>query len=336
MASPDERAHPDHPATTATPAREPTAQHAEKVHTTPEALARARLARELAAIPPEETPAFWAHVRATGEAAPSLGALVVLLRRARAREAVATQRDLFTLILERISGLCAAWVARVVARTPGVSGEAAFLREDLCQELTLYLWERTANGADPAWERYFQRSLDYAQRHIATRYMERTGYWVRPGVRHPERGVADSLSVALAAEFASGAGRYTHDGGDSLAPADLADLRALALRLPLRERIVIVLRFWQQASEAEIAAALGGATTRTVRNIQRRALTRLRIAYLAGQATARTGLQATGPTAKTPTPDAARSHSGTGPRRTQKRANPSTATAPPPTAPDAT
>lgn len=251
----------------------------------PEVLARARLARELAAVPPEGTPAFWAHVRATGEDAPSLGALVVLLRRARSRGAEGTARDLFTILLERVAGACLAWAARVVARTPGLAGATGYtLREDLCQELTLYLWERIACGDDPAWERYFRRSLDYAQRHVAARYMERTGYWVRPGIRQPKRGTADPLTAALAEELAHDATGASH-GTDSLASAEFADLRALVLALPARERVAVVLRYWQQADEREIAAALGGVTTRTVRNILRRALPRLRAAYLAGDTT---------------------------------------------------
>lgn len=41
----------------------------------------------------------------------------------------------------------------------------------------------------------------------------------------------------------------------------------------------MILRFWRQADEREIAEALGGVTTRTVRNILRRAYTLLRERY---------------------------------------------------------
>ena len=50
-------------------------------------------------------------------------------------------------------------------------------------------------------------------------------------------------------------------------------------RLPDRERQAVVLRFWYDASETEIAEALGGVTTRTVRNILTRAYARLRGGY---------------------------------------------------------
>lgn len=61
--------------------------------------------------------------------------------------------------------------------------------------------------------------------------------------------------------------------------AELSDLRALIARLPERERLAVVMRFWQQADESEIAEALGGVTTRAVRYTLRRAYNRLRAWY---------------------------------------------------------
>jgi RNA polymerase sigma factor (sigma-70 family) len=60
--------------------------------------------------------------------------------------------------------------------------------------------------------------------------------------------------------------------------AELADLSLFVLRLPPRERAAVVLRFWQQISETQIAATLG-VTPRTVRNLLRRAYARLRNYY---------------------------------------------------------
>jgi RNA polymerase sigma factor (sigma-70 family) len=64
-----------------------------------------------------------------------------------------------------------------------------------------------------------------------------------------------------------------------LLAAELAELRLLVANLPPRERIAVILRFWQQADEREVAEVLWGITTRTVRNILRRAYTRLRARY---------------------------------------------------------
>jgi hypothetical protein len=63
--------------------------------------------------------------------------------------------------------------------------EVGPVREDLKQELTRHLWQRIV-GRDDAWERYFQWALAFAQRHVASAYMERTGYWTAASVRDPE------------------------------------------------------------------------------------------------------------------------------------------------------
>jgi DNA-directed RNA polymerase specialized sigma24 family protein len=121
--------------------------------------------------------------------------------------------------------------------------------------------------------------------------MERNGYWPASGAsQHPE-GLPALLLSRLAAEGESD-GRsveervaaldyvpdYVLDDA-RLTQADLADLRELVGRLPQRERLAVVMRFWQQASEAEIALALGGVSTRTVRYTLTRAYRRLRAWY---------------------------------------------------------
>ena len=68
--------------------------------------------------------------------------------------------------------------------------------------------------------------------------------------------------------------------------AELADLRTLVERLPERERVAVVLRFWAGAGEDTIAQALGGVTARTVRNTLKRAYARLRAWYVGGDTTA--------------------------------------------------
>jgi hypothetical protein len=59
----------------------------------------------------------------------------------------------------------------------------AIVREDLLQELTLHLWSEIALGDNEAWEIFFTRALSFAQRPVATAFMERNGYWVASNVR---------------------------------------------------------------------------------------------------------------------------------------------------------
>jgi DNA-directed RNA polymerase specialized sigma24 family protein len=98
-------------------------------------------------------------------------------------------------------------------------------------------------------------------------------------VAQPTRGLAILLSQLPS--YASDDGLGITDGTQQtqLLTAELADLRLLVANLPAKERIAVILRFWRQADEREIAEALGGVSTRTVRNILRRAYTVLRARY---------------------------------------------------------
>jgi RNA polymerase sigma factor (sigma-70 family) len=109
--------------------------------------------------------------------------------------------------------------------------------------------------------------------------MEQRGYWRRDGVRRPGRALPHLLSqLDVRADGTDGAARLVADPRDTLTAAELADLRALVLALPIRERTAVVLRYWQEAPEREIAEALA-VSTRTVRTYLRRAHDALRAAY---------------------------------------------------------
>jgi DNA-directed RNA polymerase specialized sigma24 family protein len=245
------------------------------------AAARARLNQELAQLPPLDSPAFWRTLQGDrGDWIASPGALVHVLRETVSRQDEAASRELFILILRCVAAANAAWAQRAARRVWSVPAEVRrAIEEDLEQEITLHLWERLALRTAETWELFFRRSLDYAQRHVATAYMVRNGYWRDPQAAQPTRGLAILLfQLALRAPDAGSGGS---DGTQQiqLHTAELADLRRLVINLPDRERIAVSLRFWQRADEREIAEALGGITTRTVRNILRRAYTLLRARY---------------------------------------------------------
>lgn len=254
---------------------------------------RARLDAELATLLPLNSSELRALARVEsppdGVARLSAGTLVALLRRAAAGGDLKLAQELFVSLLERTEACNRRWAARVVAHTPSlrsmVQGRAS-VREDLKQELTLHLWQRLARERDPAWELFFARALAFAQRRVARSYMERNGYWAASGAsQHPER--LPALMLSQLATYDEGdavpaeerlAAREPSAEEQSLTLADLADLRELVGRLPARERLAVVMRFWLGAREREIAAALG-VTTRTVRNLLGRAYARLRRDY---------------------------------------------------------
>lgn len=245
-------------------------------------LARGRLVGELERLPAWKSPAFWLRMQShdpTRSVSP--GVLAYCTRRAMQSDDMAAARELFTLLVERIERQNLRWAARTIAATPRLRGAAgAAARDDLMQEMALHLWERMRHGGEQ-WELFFSRALGFAQQHVAAAYMEKRGLWQRSGIRQPKRGstaLLESLSTLAADDSWERVGEPP-DVSDTLAAADLADLRLLVLRLPLKQRIAVVLRFWQGASEDEIARALGGVTTRTVRNYLSGAYARLRDAY---------------------------------------------------------
>ena len=191
--------------------------------------------------------------------------------------------ELFVLLLGRVERVNREWAIRTIARTPSLQGEStASVREDLLQELTLHLWSEIALGDDEAWEIFFTRALSFAQRHVATAFMERNGYWVAQGVRTPSRGTAIPFS-RLAARFedderSGDEWPQLAAPEDGMVAAELADLRELVARLPKRQRAVVIMRYWQDAQERDIAASLG-VTPRAVRAMLARAYARLRAAY---------------------------------------------------------
>lgn len=247
------------------------------------AQARQRLAAELERVPSRSPVLPRAWLRASsGAKTLSPGALAHLLRVAARGRDLALAGDIFVLLLERIEGASQRWAERAVGQA-GIARqeERAALREDLRQDLTLHLWEQLALRDGEQWELFFWRALDYAQRHVAMTSLRKRGYWVQPGTARPARAWA-RLMVSLSGydedERPAPAAELS-DPTDAFAAADLLDLRGLILTLPLAERITIVMRYWQDASEEEIATALGGVTTRTVRNHLRRAYARLRGEY---------------------------------------------------------
>ena len=262
------------------------------------ALARARRSVELGRLPEwgaAPTPLFWQRLqeRAGGV---SSGTLVAILRHAMRQRQASVTKDVFVALLERTEVGNAFWARQVVRRIGGLAPETArMIQEDLRQDLTLRLWEELALREGEGWELFFRRSLAFARARVATRYLERHGY--RPGQR-----VALFFSD-LAARAAHGqhdrAGESAldmlavSDSPDTFTTADLADLRGYVEQLPPRERVAVVMRYWQRARDHEIAEALG-VTPRTVRNLLGRANARLHALYTGASNTGASNMSNTG------------------------------------------
>lgn len=247
------------------------------------ALARARLAEELRALETLDPVELRARLlKIETQTCVSRGALVHYVRMAVDVGRQADAQALFVALTRRIEGLTGKWVRRTVL-SAGLTLAADEWREhasDLAQEQTLRLWDVIACGEDPAWELFFGRALAFAQGHIADAWLRR----VRPRAGGRRAAPPVSLTRMLdggESELEDAALTQAGALGDSerLSLAELADLRALVGRLPERERVAVVLRFWAGANEGAIAEALGGVTTRAVRYTLKRAYRRLRVWY---------------------------------------------------------
>ncbi len=148
-----------------------------------------------------------------------------------------------TLVAERGDALLATAVLLTGSRAAG---------EDLLQaalERLMRSWSRVRGDSPAGWEQYLRKSMY----HLAI------DQW-RSRRRRPE--------VFLAYE--------PPDLPDATAALDLRDALSRALaQLPPRQRAVLVLRYWEQLSEAETAERLG-CSLGTVKSTASRGLARLR------------------------------------------------------------
>jgi len=246
------------------------------------ALARARLAEELRALAlldPSELSVRLLKIEPDTNV--SRGALVYYIRLAVDEDRQADAQALFVALTRRVEGLTRQWIRRTVL-SAGLTLAPDEWREqasDLAQEQTLRLWDAIACGADEAWELFFGRALAFAQGHIAEAWLRR----IRPRAGGRPLIPPVALSRLLDASGEPDGVEFTlvsePGGRDLLSLADLADLREMVTRLPERERVAVVLRFWADADEDTIAEALGGITTRAVRYTLKRAYKRLRAWY---------------------------------------------------------
>lgn len=248
------------------------------------AAARRRLADELALLPREPGPAGLRRLMVALSAPEvSRGAIVHMIREFQANGDDRAARELFVLLLECCERANDAWVRRALRQTPLAGANAAELADDLRQELAMALWAEVCRARQETWELFFARALDYAQRHTASAFMEKRGFWRRRGVAGGRGELARRLvSMAQVAREESTSGVVVaRDARNPFRAAELADLRALVARLPERQRAVIVMRYWQGASEDEMSRALG-VTPRTICNLRHAAYERLRAWYLGG------------------------------------------------------
>ncbi|MFJ4716798.1 SigE family RNA polymerase sigma factor [Streptomyces sp. NPDC088785] len=132
-----------------------------------------------------------------------------------------------------------------------------YAAEDLvqgCLERTYVAWRKVSEARDP--DAYVRRIM------------------VNTHARKYRRGLKEYLSRGDGAEL----GRDLPESGDRIAQADdRSDLVAALAQLPARQREAVVLRYWEDLSETQTAAAMG-CSVGTVKSNAARGISRLRSA----------------------------------------------------------
>ncbi|MFF7361752.1 SigE family RNA polymerase sigma factor [Streptomyces sp. NPDC008125] len=132
-----------------------------------------------------------------------------------------------------------------------------YAAEDLvqgCLERTFVAWRKVSQARDP--DAYVRRIM------------------VNTHARRYRRGLKEYLSRG----DDPGLGHDLPGRGDDMAQAvERSDLVAALARLPLRQREAVVLRYWEDLSETQTAAAMG-CSVGTVKSNAARGITRLRSA----------------------------------------------------------
>ncbi|MGW1467202.1 SigE family RNA polymerase sigma factor [Streptomyces sp. NPDC002308] len=132
-----------------------------------------------------------------------------------------------------------------------------YAAEDLvqgCLERTFVAWRKVSQARDP--DAYVRRIM------------------VNTHARKYRRGLKEFLSRG----DDPGLGHGLPERGDDMAQAvERSDLIAALAQLPLRQREAVVLRYWEDLSETQTAAAMG-CSVGTVKSNAARGITRLRSA----------------------------------------------------------
>lgn len=244
---------------------------------------RAALARQYTALPAHGSPGFWTLLedyQENGQALP-LEVLVKVLRAAFGREDTQTWHRLCEIIIGRLQQANEQWVRQVLASTRVLTGEQQAMAADLYADLCELVLRRLLDPTQHFWEENFQHSLRFARKNVYESFMRHEGRWhkVTPGAgKRVPYTLLESLDRFGGRDDVDDDMQW--DIGDeraeeALQAVEQTDIAALLIRLPIQQRTVVWLTFWEGYT-AKAAAELLAISDRTVRNRLRAALAQLR------------------------------------------------------------
>jgi RNA polymerase sigma factor (sigma-70 family) len=238
----------------------------------------ALLGAQFDSLPAAGTPGYWRRLQpVAGEAALPLEVLARCLRERYTAGYSTEAHRIFRVLLGRVQRQVGEWSATVASHS--AAARRQHVQDDLAQECYLGLWQSLTAGDFTMWGVAFRAKMASLQSHTAHQYMERSGFWTRPGVSRPTHVPADvqqSLEAPGDGSVLPLSDQLVDaDAGHAFDHVEYSDLIALMRRLSAPKRIVVYWRFWQGRSQEEIAKELRIAP-RTVRDREKRALGELR------------------------------------------------------------
>lgn len=239
---------------------------------------RQKLARIYRSLPECTSPIFW---NAVERADIPLEVLVVCLRNLTNNQ---HRQRILHIIVQRTQVMNEYWATNVLKRVALHADERATLICDLCADLYEHMLRAVLDPSKLFWEENFIQCLYFERRHVYRSFMTREGRWHDARVVKSERvprGLLQRLDQPI---FQAEGEPYLLDLEDEhaqrmLQAVDTGDLFRFVLLLPEHLKAVVLLLYWEERSEKDIARILN-ISDRTVRNRIQAALKLLRGFFL--------------------------------------------------------
>lgn len=225
-------------------------------------------------LPEYGSPAYWCVIEEDDSARVlPLEVLVSSLRIANARGDVEGRNRIMTRIIRRTQKANEYWASHVLHTLHIQAHERQEVVRDLFADLYEQIMRKLLDPDKTFWEENFTHCLRFERMHVLRMFLMREG-WLKnqQGERVP-RNLLRSLDATM-----DSSGNEYHDmtvedelAQKALLAVELSDTPSLLLRLPDYLQSVLVLLFWEEKTEKEVATLLA-ITDRTVRNRLRLAL----------------------------------------------------------------
>lgn len=224
---------------------------------------REALARIYRELPVYDSAAFWARLEARRkeEQALPLEVLVTVLRKdAIARGDQRARRRLCEVIVARLQSSNEQWVNRVLASFQSPAGERGALAADLYADLCEQLLRALFNPEVRFWQEQFFHCLQFLRKHVYEGFLRQEGRWrnATPGRgKHVPHTLLESIDrMRLSVETVGTRDVSDERAEQAMLAVEQADFAALVCRLPVKQRAVIWLVFWEDYTIQRVSEVL--------------------------------------------------------------------------------